>query len=307
MRDDLRHALAGGAVLLADGGIGTELMRRGFRLGECPELWNRERPADVRAVHDAYAAAGAQLLTTDSFGGHPMRLALHGLDAACEELNRRAAELARGAAGDERWVIGSLGPCGRVLAPLGDADPDAVRAGFERQARALLAGGADLLLLETVTALDELAAAVAALRAAGGSFVGASFAFDLTRRGEIRTMMGVDVATAVRAAVAAGVDLVGANCGRRLGPAELAPVVRQLADESGLPVLVEPNAGTPEPTSGLHPLGPSVFAAHALELVAAGARIVGGCCGTTPEHVAALRAALGGGRDSRDAPRASDR
>jgi 5-methyltetrahydrofolate--homocysteine methyltransferase len=144
-----------------------------------------------------------------------------------------------------------------------------------------------------MTAVDEMQLAVRAARQAGARVVGASFSFDRTRTGAARTMMGVDPSTAARAAVDAGADLVGCNCGAGFSPADLAPVVAALADHSGLPVLVEPNAGAPDPDTGAHALPPDAFARDARALLAAGARLVGGCCGTTPAHLRAVADALG--------------
>lgn len=293
MRESLLDALSRVPFLVLDGAIGTELMRKGLEPGACPEAWNRDRPDAVRAVHASYADVGCRVLTTNSFGGHPARLLLHELDDDAEELDRAAAELAREAAGDDRWVLGSLGPCGEILEPIGTGDPGRIAAGFAVQARALVAGGADLLLAETMGAVEEMELAVRAAREAGAAVVGASFAFDRTNAGEARTMMGVDAATAARAAVAAGVDLVGCNCGTGFAPEELAPVVAALAEHSGLPVLAEPNAGAPDPETGAHAMAPDEFARGVRALLDAGARLIGGCCGTTPAHLAAVGSLIG--------------
>lgn len=281
-------------VVLGDGGIGTELQRAGLPPGACGEAWSRDRPDSVLAVHRAYVAAGADVLLTNTFGGSSVALARHGEEGRAGELARAAAELARAAAGPHRWVLGDIGPFGGFLAPLGEADPDAVEASFREQAAALLAGGADGVLVETMSALEEVALAVRAARAAGAPVVIVSLAFDATSVGP-RTMMGVSPEAAAAAALELGADAVGANCGSHLALDGYADVLRRLgAAAPGLPLLCRPNAGTPRLEHGdvIYPLTPERMASECALLVDAGARIIGGCCGTTPAHIAALRTAL---------------
>jgi 5-methyltetrahydrofolate--homocysteine methyltransferase len=286
--------LARERLVLLDGGIGTQLQLAGLPAGACGEVWNVERPDIVSGIHRAYAEAGAEALLTNTFGGSPLALARHGLGHRARELNRAAAALARDAAGDERWVLGDVGPFGGFLAPLGEAEPSEVEAGFREQVEALREGGADGVLIETMTALDELTLAVRAARAAGAPFVIASIAFDATLVGP-RTMMGVSPRDAAAAALELGVDALGANCGTGLDMNGYAELLRELAAAApALPLLCRPNAGTPRLEGGrvLYDLAPDRMAAAVGLLVAAGARMIGGCCGTTPAHIAALRAAL---------------
>jgi 5-methyltetrahydrofolate--homocysteine methyltransferase len=279
--------------------MGTLLQRRGLDPGEAPETWNLTRPADVAEVAGLYADAGADLVHTNSFGGSPLKLAAHGLAARAEEINRAAAAAARRGAAGRALVSGSLGPCGRLLAPHGDADPDEVRAGFLLQAQALLAGGAALLTVETMIDLREALLAVGAAReAAGDGVVMATMTFEPSPRGWF-TIMGDDVPAVVAGLASAGADVLGGNCGQ--GSGGLLAVAREFSAATALPLLIQPNAGLPALAGGevRYPEDPAHMAAFLPDLVAAGVRIVGGCCGTTPAHIAALVRARDAWRDAR--------
>jgi 5-methyltetrahydrofolate--homocysteine methyltransferase len=290
-------------VVVADGAAGTEFQKLGLEPGGCAEAWNTAHPERVLALHRRYVEAGAEILVTNSFNGSRLALARHGLEARTVELNRAAAALARRAAGAGAWVLGEIGPFGGFLAPLGEAAPETVRAAFLEQAGALLAGGADGIVIHTMYALEEVELAVAAARAAGAEVVIASMAFDGTPRGA-RTMMGTSPEQAAAALLRAGADGFGANCGREMEPAALVDVVRAYrAAAPAAVVQIRPNAGSPEVSeagdvSGLGEAGatyglePGAFGAVLATLAAAGATILGGCCGTTPEHIGALRARL---------------
>jgi 5-methyltetrahydrofolate--homocysteine methyltransferase len=281
-------------TVLADGGIGTELQGRGLEPGACAECWNVDRPDAIAAVHRAYAEAGAEALLTNTFGGSRIALDRHGAGERARELNRAGAALVRSVAGDARWVLGDMGPMGGFLEPLGEHQPDAVEAAFREQAEALLEGGADGILIETMTALEELRLAVRAARAVGASFVLASLAFDATRVGP-RTMMGVSPEAAAAAALDEGADALGANCGTGLDLAGYADILRRFrAAAPGAVLLCRPNAGTPRLRGEaiVYDMTPGELARDVGLLTDAGAAIVGGCCGTTPAHIAALRAAF---------------
>jgi 5-methyltetrahydrofolate--homocysteine methyltransferase len=289
----LLERLRRGEVVVGDGAWGTMLIAEaGLPPGAPPERVVLDAPEVVRAIARRYLEAGAEILTTDTFGGTPLRLAAHGLAERCEEINRRAVELARAAAGGRALVSGSVGPTGLLLAPLGPARPEEVEAAFERQLAALAAAGVDLFCIETMTDLAEALLAVrAAKRIAPAVPVVATMTFEPTPRG-IFTVMGVTPARAAAALAEAGADVVGANCGN--GIEGMVAVVADLARHAEVPVAVRPNAGLPQLVDGAltWPETPAFFAAHAPALVAAGARLIGGCCGTTPEHVRALRVAL---------------
>jgi methionine synthase I (cobalamin-dependent) len=289
-------ALIDARPLLLDGGLGRALMERGFAAGECPEEWNVSHPAEVEDIHRSFYAAGADVVNTNTFGGTAMRLEAHGLSARAVELNEAGARLAVGVRDREfpgRWVAGDIGPCGQMVKPMGNAEPDALRATFVEQARALIAGGVDLLNIETMFDLTEATVAVeAAVAAAAGRPVLASMAFKPAAKG-FRTMMGVSPEAAVRALKDAGADLVGCNCEITAEP--MAALVRIMADLGGGVTYAQPNAGQPRLEAGETIYGetPEHFAAVVATYPALGAGIVGGCCGTPPASIAALAAALG--------------
>lgn len=288
--DTLRQTLAR-RPLLGDGATGTQLQSMGLAPGACGELWNVAQPDRVRELHRRYVAAGADLLTTNTFGGNAFVLGNHGAAARVRELNVAAARLAREIAGDAAWVLGDIGPFGGMLEPLGETPPAEAEAAFRAQAAALLEGGADAILIETMSDPSELTLAVQAARSAGARCVLATFAFQESAVG-LRTMMGTTVAAAIVAALAAGADIVGANCGTGLSLADYELLTAELAAAArGAPVIVQPNAGSPVLRVGRISYAESAaeFAAAAPRLLAAGARIVGGCCGSTPEHIAAMR------------------
>jgi 5-methyltetrahydrofolate--homocysteine methyltransferase len=286
-----RERLASG-VLIGDGALGTMLLARGLPRGAPPERWTAERPDALADVARAYAGAGAELITTNTFGANPIRLAQHGIADMFEELNREAVRIARDAARGRAYVSGSIGPTGRLLAPLGDADPAEVAAGYERQAELLVGAGADLICVETMTDLEEALLAVRAVRSASATVpIVASMTFEATPRG-IFTVMGVSVERAAAALAAAGAGVVGANCG--MGIEDGLAVARAFLACSEVPVIVQPNAGLPAVTKdGLdYPVGPQTFASALAPLAAEGIGILGGCCGTTPAHIRALRGAV---------------
>lgn len=289
-------ALTAQRPLLLDGGLGLALTQRGFAAGECPEEWNVSHPAEVEDIHRSFYAAGSDLVNTNTFGGSSLRLEAHGLQHRAVELNEAGARLAAGVRDREfpgRWVAGDIGPTGKMLKPMGDADPEAVRASFVEQAQALVRGGADVLNIETMFDLTEARMAVeAAVAAADGRPVFASMAFKPSPKG-YRTMMGVDPASAVAALRDAGAALVGCNCEITCEPMlDLVPVLAGLA---GGRTIAQPNAGQPRLVAGqtVYEETPEHFAGVVARYPALGAVVVGGCCGTPPASIAALAAALG--------------
>lgn len=291
-RKRIADMVGGGRVLVSDGAWGTFLQEKGLQPGDCPELWCIDRPADVAAVARAYIAAGADMVESNSFGGSPIKLADYGLSARAAEINEAAARLSREAAGPDRHVIASIGPTGKMLM-LGDVTEAEVFDGFAAQAEALARGGADAMCIETMTAADEAALAVRAARERTQAEVICTFTFDRIASGEYRTMMGLSPVDAARAALDAGAHIVGTNCGN--GMAGMIDIVREMrAAFPGVPILVHANAGLPTVVNGANtwPEGPADMAGRVAALVEAGAGIVGGCCGTTPDHVRAIRAAV---------------
>ncbi|MBI4882244.1 MAG: homocysteine S-methyltransferase family protein [Planctomycetes bacterium] len=285
--------LRAGETLVADGAMGSMLMQRGLEAGACPEALNLSRPELLEEIARLYLEAGADLVQTNSFGGSPAKLERYGLEPRCEEVNRAAVAAVRRAVGERALIYGSCGPCGRLLKPLGDAEPDEVRDGFLRQMRALVAEGVDALCVETMTDLAEATLAVEAAREAAAEAgrevpVMATMTFDRTRRGYF-TIMGIDIATAAAGLARAGADVVGSNCGN--GSDNMVEIAREFRDRTALPLLIQPNAGLPRLEGGraVYAEGPEYMAERAHQLLVLGVALIGGCCGTAPEHTRALR------------------
>jgi methionine synthase I (cobalamin-dependent) len=277
--------------------MATELMALGLPPTVSGLLWNVDEPALVRRVHREYLDAGADLLLANTFGGTGPSLRARGVDPRrAAELSRAGARLAREAAGDRALVLGDVGPLGGELGR--DVSRTEAGAAFRAQAEALLEGGVDAILVETMYDPEELAMAVGAAREAGARAVFASATYQ-PAGGGFATFRGAGVAEMARAALGAGADAVGANCGKDLGLDDWTRLAAELsAAAAGRPVLLKPNAGTPGPgPDGVlrWPVGHEAFAAAAPRWLAAGARIVGGCCGAGPAHVAALAAVVGAG------------
>jgi 5-methyltetrahydrofolate--homocysteine methyltransferase len=280
--------------LMADGATGTNLFNMGLEAGEAPELWNETEPARIRALYDGAVNAGSDLFLTNSFGGNASRLKLHDADGRAHDLNRIAAEIAReaaDAAGRPVVVAGSIGPTGEIMAPLGSLTIEAAAEMFEEQARGLTAGGADVLWVETISAPDEFRAAALGISRAGAPWCG-TMSFDTAGR----TMMGLTSAAMVRlvAELPNPPLAFGANCG--VGASDLLRTVLGFAAAAPtLPVIAKGNAGIPKFVEGriTYDGTPELMADYAVLARDCGARIIGGCCGTTPTHLQAMRAALG--------------
>lgn len=290
----LNELLAERGVLLIDGAMGTELFARGLESGGAPELWNVEHPDRVQAVHADYVAAGSDIVLTNSFGGTGFRLKLHQLDTRVVELNEAAARVARDAAdaADRRVLVaGSMGPTGELLEPMGALTPDACAASFAEQAKGLAAGGADVLWIETMSHLDEIAGAVEGARSVSDLPICATLSYDTAGR----TMMGVTGADAVIRLRELGVDAIGANCGNNLADTEAA-LAEMRATDADVTLVSKANAGMPEwHGADLHYSGsPEVMAAHAHRQREAGIQIIGACCGSSPLHLAMMRQVLDG-------------
>ncbi len=281
-----------GERLLSDGAWGTFLQKKGLRPGECPELWCVERAADVLDVARRYVAAGCDMIETNSFGGTRFKLEFFGLEGRVAELNRAAAAISREAAGPGRHVIASVGPTGKMLL-MGDVTEAELLEAFREQLVALEAGGADACCIETMSAIDEACLAIRAAREATRLEILCTFTFQRTADGGYHTMMGATPAETAAAAVTAGADIVGANCGQ--GMEQMVEIVREMrAAVPGVPIIVQANAGLPRNVNGVDvfPETPEMTASRVAAVVAAGAAIIGGCCGTTPAHIAAIGKAL---------------
>ena len=279
--------------LLGDGAMGTMLQDLGNDEGGAPELWNVERVDVVEGVLEGYASAGSRLLTTNTFGGTRARLQMHSLEDRVEELNQAAAALARSVADRHpgTYVLGDIGPSGELMEPMGDLTVDSAAEMFGEQVRGLVAGGVDGILIETMSDLSEVEAAVTAARKeAPGLPVFATLSFDTN----LRTMMGVSPAMAVQAMSDMGVDVIGANCGRGLD--EMRIIAAQLAEAGAgrVRLMVQSNAGLPKLQGDTFVFDgtPEEMAGYAVEMRDLGFTVIGACCGSTPAHIAAMRDAL---------------
>ncbi len=284
--------IGSGRVLISDGAWGTALQQRGLKAGACPELWNIEHRDSVLAVARAYVEAGSDLIQANSFGASRLKLAHFGLGPRAAELNRAAAQISREAAGTERNVIASVGPTGKILI-MGDVSESQLYDAFAEQMIALESGGADACCIETFAALDEACLAIRAARENTRLEIICTFTFEQTRRGDYRTMMGVSPTDMTATVVAAGAKIVGSNCGNGMERMEhIAAEIR--AAHADIPILIHANAGMPVRVDGVDtfPETPAMMAEKTLTVIEAGANIVGGCCGSTPAHIRAIRQAL---------------
>lgn len=281
-------SLAGTRTVVFDGAMGTELMARGLDRGAAPELWNIDRPDAVREVHAAYFAAGADVVSTNSFGGTPTRLAAHGLEARAFELNRAAARLAREAAPAGRFVAGSMGPTGKFLEPQGPATEAEFVAAYAEQAGALAEGGVDLFIIETQYDLREALAALKGTQSVSRLPVFVTLTFSAFPRGYF-TIMGDPAARSAAELEKAGAAAVGANC--NLTSEQMVGCISAIRAATSLPVVAQANAGqpvaAPDGTVG-YSQTPEDFVRFVPGLVAAGAGFVGGCCGTNPATIRAV-------------------
>lgn len=274
-------------VLIADGGWGTELFKHGLSAGDAPEAWNLDHPDGVRAVAISYVNAGADIILTNTFGGNPLKLTKVGLGPKTAEINRLGANISKEAAAESALVFGSIGPTGELVKPLGTAtEPEMVKC-FLKQVEALVSGGVDGIVIETMTDLTEAKAALRAARESTPLPVVLSMTFEKKQRG-YATMMGVRPEQAAGELERAGADVVGANCGA--GMDDMIEVARLMRLATSLPIWCKPNAGLPEFIDGntIYRETPEKMASQLRAIVEAGARIVGGCCGTTPAHIRAL-------------------
>jgi len=281
------------ATVASDGAMGTMLQARGLDDGGAPELWNVDRPSDIESVLEEYAAAGARFITTNTFGGTRGRLALHGLESRVVELNEAGARIARAVADRHpgTFVMGDIGPSGDLMEPMGILTMESAQEIFEEQIRGLVAGGVDALLIETMSDLSEVEAAVNAAHAVAPQIpIIATMSFDTN----LRTMMGVKPAQAVAHLSSLGVRIIGANCGR--GVDEMRAIARELVDArpAGVYIITQSNSGLPKLVGDtfVYEGTPEEMAKYAGEMKEMGVNIVGSCCGSSPAHTAAIALAL---------------
>jgi 5-methyltetrahydrofolate--homocysteine methyltransferase len=287
-KETISAVVQSGRILVSDGAWGTFLYEKGLQAGECPERFNLDRPEDVRDIAWRYSEAGADLVETNSFGASSFKLALFGLDGETAAINEAAARASREAVGEDKWVVGSIGPTGKMLL-MGDVTESELYEAFKTQAVALEKGGADAVCIETMSDIDEAVEAIKAVKENTQLEIICSFTFERTVKGEYRTMMGVSPTQAAEAAAAAGADIIGTNCGN--GIERMIEIVQEMQTvNTGLPIMVNANAGLPQLIEGktVFPDSPADMAKQVKKLIEAGASIIGGCCGTTPEHIKAI-------------------
>ncbi|MES2177809.1 MAG: homocysteine S-methyltransferase family protein [Gemmatimonadota bacterium] len=282
--------------LLCDGAMGTQLMFAGLEQGACGEAWNLTHPERVLAIQKRYADAGADCIITNTFGGSRIMLNRHGYAGDVREINAAAVRIARDAfGGREGYVLGDVGPFGGLMEPYGDFTEDQVREAFEEQTSALVDAGADAIIVETQTGLEELGLAIGAAKAAGAKCIIGSLAYDVTLDGStFRTMMGVDPERAAEFMQDAGANIVALNCGTGMDMVWAREAVQRYKGATDLPVMAQPNAGLPrlENLKVVYDETPEQMVRGVIPLLEAGANIIGGCCGSTPDHIRAFRQAM---------------
>jgi 5-methyltetrahydrofolate--homocysteine methyltransferase len=287
--EKLRH----GKILLSDGAWGTFLQEKGLKPGECPELWNITHRREVLDIAESYLLAGSDIIETNSFGGSIFKLTQYGLIDRVSEINQAAAAISREAAGNDRHVAGSVGPSGKMLM-MGDIPEDVLYDGFCQQVTALENGGADIIIIETMSAIDEASLAVRAARENTKCTVIVTMTFSGDNNGTFHTMMGVSPEEMVVSMKEAGAHIVGSNCGN--GIEDMIGIVKAIrSTDKTIPIMIQANAGIPEYIDGktVYRESPELMASFIPELIKAGVSIIGGCCGTTPSHIREMGRVLG--------------
>lgn len=295
MKKPLLEALKG-RPLLGDGAMGTQLMIAGLEQGACGEAWNLTHPDRVLGIQRRYADAGSDCILTNTFGGSRIMLNRHGVASDVTAINAAAVRIAREAFGDrEGYVIGDIGPFGGLMEPYGEFTEDQVREAFNEQAKALVDAGADAIIIETQTSLEELLLGIQAAKEAGAPCVIGSMAYDVTLDGStFRTMMGIDPERAAEFMQENGADIVALNCGTRMDMDRAREAVERYKSTTELPVMAQPNAGQPKliDMKVVYDETPDQMVKGVVPLLQTGAAIVGGCCGSTPDHIRAFRGAI---------------
>jgi len=289
---NILECIKSGKIITSDGAMGSLLFQRGLQPGQCPEALNLSNPEILEEIAKQYFEAGAEIVQTNTFGGSPLKLAEYNLEQKAAEINRAAVQCVRNSIGEDAWLSGSCGPSGKILLPFGDTEPEAMAESFAVQMAALIEAGADLICVETMTDINEAVIAVKAARNVSAQIpVMAAMTFNQTPNGFF-TGMGNSAAEAATQLQEAGADIIGSNCGN--GIDNMVLIAEEFSRASELPIIIQSNAGLPELVSGemVYPETPAVFAEKVHMLKEAGVSIIGGCCGTTPEHIRAIRKAV---------------
>jgi 5-methyltetrahydrofolate--homocysteine methyltransferase len=284
-----QQLLKPGNVLVADGAMGTMLFKAGLKSGECPELLNLEKPEIPADVARQYFNAGSHIIFTNTFGASPVKLADFGLADKAVEINSEAVRIVRKVVGDKAFIAGSCGPSGKMLQPYGESKPDELFSSFKIQAEALINAGADIICIETMSDIQEALLALKATRSISASFpVMVTLTYDKTARG-FYTYMGIDIDSTIKKLENEGVDVIGSNCGN--GFENMVEIAKQFKKLTSIPLLIQANAGQPRLTVDelVYDETPDYFAENARKLIDLGVSIIGGCCGTTPAHISAIR------------------
>ncbi|MFC1554298.1 homocysteine S-methyltransferase family protein [candidate division KSB1 bacterium] len=278
-----------GDIIVFDGAFGTILLENDLEPGECPDILNLKNPGRLEEIASSYADAGADVIHTGTFSSSPMKLADLGLEDKLEEINRRAVEILKNSVGEKALISASIGPSGKILLPYGDTPPDLLFDGYKRQIEILYDSGIDFVTIETMTDINEAIIAVKAAKSVDLRLpVVCTMTFDKIPRGYY-TIMGNDVKTVSKELENAGADIIGSNCGNGLDI--MIEIAEEFLKHTNLPVAIQSNAGKPEFRNGniIYPEGADYFAERIKKLVDTGVRIIGGCCGTTPEHIRRIR------------------
>lgn len=281
-----------GEVLLGDGALGTMLIQRGLKAGECPDIWNIEKPLMLKEIADLYLDAGSDIISTNTFGGHPLKLEQYGLHEKTETINKAGVMAVKDAVKGRAYLAASCGPSGKLLKPYGDTDPEDILEGYERQLRALVEEGVEVIYFETMIDLAEALLGVKAAKSIAPEFpVCATMTLDLTPKGFF-TVMGNSIEQAAKELELAGADIVGSNCGN--GIDNMVKIAEEFKKHSDLPILIQSNAGLPIVKEDVleYPETPQFMAERVKTMLDMGINIIGGCCGTTPEHIASFRKSI---------------
>ncbi len=290
--ESILKRLKNGEIFIADGAMGSLLMQRGLPAGMPPETFNLSHPEILEEIARLYYKAGAEILQTNTFGASPLKLADYSLEEKTEEINRNALKAVINAVDGSVFISASCGPSGKLLKPYGDIESEVMYNNFYRQLNVLINDGIDVVCIETMTDVQEAVLAVKAAKSIASDIpVMATMTFDSTPRGFF-TIMGVNIPTAVQQLTAAGADIVGSNCGN--GIEKMILIAREFNQLTPVPLIIQSNAGLPELKNNLlyYPETPGFMAEKSKKLVQAGVSIIGGCCGTTPEHIHEIRKAL---------------